>query len=405
MFDYLKKFNQLPKDLRDKVSSPAAVEVINDLEKEYGVTLAAVVMKVMAKEVKISDLEKYFIEYENFSVEKSEKIVLALKAKVFKRVEDYLGMAPEEREEKVPAPLETNTKEVAPLGKGANFFFSSEDEEEIRELTKKINGNIKGVAEEEIEKKLNKVINSAQINFGSQELQDRFKSILRVYLRGVRDRIETKQTLKKTFVGGGLGFDSDSVDKVMEIADSVKGGEDVSLKAPLKIRLPEDGIKKDDGGNKVAGLKDIGVRDIDYDFSGAKAKKAEEKTAPPSPKEKKLDVSHELAPPPPSIFSPDKQPKKMSVRKEKPEATASKIAVKKPTLIPMEKFELKRNTSGKTQYRSPGEAAGKKKMEDVKYIPPKVMNPIDELRYIDLVNFRRLASDPQKQVMRRKLIY
>ena len=32
-------------------------------------------------------------------------------------------------------------------------------------------------------------------------------------------------------------------------------------------------------------------------------------------------------------------------------------------------------------------------MEDVKYIP-KLMGPIDELKEMDLVNFRRLSSDP-----------
>ncbi|MFA4941055.1 MAG: hypothetical protein WC582_00450 [Patescibacteria group bacterium] len=406
----MQKFNKLPKDLRDKVSSPAVMAAINDLEKEYGITLASVVMKVMAKEITIAGLNKYFLEEENFDAAKTVKIIEALKSKVFKDVVDYLGI---ETTEDYPKILATEKPAVvkqdeAPAVEGANFFFSSEDEEEIRELTRKIGESAKGkIVGDGIEGKLDSIMSLAQINFGSQELQDRFRSILRVYLRGVRDRIETKQTLKKPFAGGGLGFDSDSVDKVMEITDGVKGGEDISGKAPLKIRLPEDEIAKKTGDKNVSDLKNIGVRDVDYDFSSAIAKKSEKKigfseeisTMKPA---EKLDISHELAPPPPSIFSPASQSKNQPLKKIEVEKPKTKPAVKKPSMMPMERFEIKRSAGGKMSFRRPSEATGKKKMEDVKYVPPKIMSSIDELRYMDLVNFRRLAPDPLKQVMKIK---
>jgi hypothetical protein len=44
---------------------------------------------------------------------------------------------------------------------------------------------------------------------------------------------------------------------------------------------------------------------------------------------------------------------------------------------------------------------GKKRIEDVKSIP-RVMSPIEELRYLSLVNFRRLDKDPLKAV--RKIV-
>ena len=47
MFDYLTKFNELPRELREKVSSPAAIVAVDALEKKYGVNLAALVLKVM----------------------------------------------------------------------------------------------------------------------------------------------------------------------------------------------------------------------------------------------------------------------------------------------------------------------------------------------------------------------
>ena len=39
----------------------------------------------------------------------------------------------------------------------------------------------------------------------------------------------------------------------------------------------------------------------------------------------------------------------------------------------------------------------KVKVEDVKYVP-RVMSPLDELKYLDLVNFRRLDKEPGKIV-------
>jgi hypothetical protein len=417
MFDYLQKFNKLPKDLRDKVSSPAVMVAINDLEREYGITLASIVMKVMTKEIAVSGLNKYFLEEENFDAAKTVKIIKSLKSKVFKDVADYLEIGAKENHPKISAPEKPAIiEQEVPIVKGANFFFSSEDEEEIRELTKKIGESVKrGGASDDMEGRLDSIMSLAQINFGSQELQDRFRSILRVYLRGVRDRIETKQTLKKPFAGGGLGFDSDSVDKVMEIADSVKGGGDISRRAPLKIRLPEDEIKTKAGDENVSNLKNIGVRDVDYDFSSAMAKKSEEKNIsspgqiPAATKQpEKLDISHELAPPPPALVPANKRqenlpPKKVvETQNFASEKAKAKIAVKKPSIMPMERFEMKRGVGGKTSFRGPSEATGKKKMEDVKYVPPKIMSSIDELRYMDLVNFRRLASDPLKQVMKIK---
>jgi len=61
MFDYLQKFNTLPASLRDSVSSPAAMDVIAELENKYKIDLASTVMKVMAKIIPLADLSIYFV--------------------------------------------------------------------------------------------------------------------------------------------------------------------------------------------------------------------------------------------------------------------------------------------------------------------------------------------------------
>jgi hypothetical protein len=51
MFDYLQKFNKLPKNIKDKASSPFVIKKIEELEERYGVDLAAFVMKYLVKDI------------------------------------------------------------------------------------------------------------------------------------------------------------------------------------------------------------------------------------------------------------------------------------------------------------------------------------------------------------------
>jgi hypothetical protein len=429
VFDYLQKFNKLPKSLRDKVSTTSVMAAINELEEKYGLNLAATVMKVMVKEIKQPDLTDYFIDKENLNAGKAEELAKAMAEKVFFGVKDYLAAEEtmeQKSEEEVPRQAirpeigsagltEVGSKvqgeeekshgtearkgageEEVPVVRGASFFFSPEDEEEIRELTKKINGGPKAVlTDEQIKEKLDKIIVSIQINFGSQQLFDRFQSILKTYLRGIRDRIEIKQTLKKSFAEGGLGFDDASADEVLKVADSVAGGKEILPKPPVKIKLPEDKIWEKETTGKTATLKDSGVRDIDYSFSSLAAEKEREKKEPT-----KLDPGHEIAPPPPAVV--EKRPEPEIIKKAERQAKP-KIPAKDSVAVAAPAPEFKK-PAAKAPLRAPTlvQSSGKKRMEDVKYVPPKVMNPIDELRYMDLVNFRRLSQESGKQAAKVK---
>ena len=53
MITYLEKFNSLPKELRDKISSHEVMTIIGELERKYAISLASVVMRVMIKELNI----------------------------------------------------------------------------------------------------------------------------------------------------------------------------------------------------------------------------------------------------------------------------------------------------------------------------------------------------------------
>jgi len=405
MFDYLQKFNSLPKDLRDKASTPAVMTAIEDLEKKYEVALAAVIMKVMIKDIAVGDLAGYFLSEFRLDKTSSQQLTRELKNRVFAKIADYLEIK-NEAESKKELETEVGQKITAsgirpePPRTSSNFFFSPEDEEEVKELAQRIT-KFKGLglSESKIDDRLDKIISATQINFGSELLVRRFKQIVGTYLRGIRDRIETKQTLMKSFGEGGLDFDEESVSKVLAISEkSIKDSAEIFTSPPIKIKLPKedlanlepdskkiaDAAEQTDGG--LAGLKSIGVRDADYDLSILKKGKRKDQDI------KKLDVKHELAPPPPAVkkFGPFPVMPKEKLTSGLSEQKIDKVVSEEKKIDPKAT-----PAKPKIQVRSPGEIGYKKKIEDVKYVP-RIMNPIDELRHMSLANFRRLAPSPNE---------
>lgn len=376
MFDYLQKYKNVPKEVRDKISTPEILASIENLEKKYGVNLATVVMKVMTKDLGVNKIPEYLSD--NFKLDERNSGLLSreMEADIFSAVYDYLGIGVEEKTYLSEADYE-NKNEEAPAVKGDSFLFSSEDEKEIKELADKINQHEKKTTSEDLDDRLDKIVKNAQINFGSDLLAGRFANILKTYLKGIRGRIEAKQALIKPVKSGGLDFDPESAEQVLKIADG-----DFSEKVNIKIEPPRI-IKVPEDYERIKSLKRIGARDIDYDFSALKKKTIE-----------KLDIAHELAPPPPVLRETVKAPveargeiKKESTKsidfnevKRKPEFEKTPV---QPTISALKPVVKKAESIG---------AGGKVKIEDVKF-KPRIMGPIDELRYMNLINFRRLGED------------
>lgn len=339
MLAYLQKFNNLPAELRRQVSDQAAMAAIEKLEQKYGLALAALVMRVMVKEVAPDDLPAYLLQ-ENLTPERAGQLAKELKEKIFSSLGNYLSAGPDVKLVNEPAV------------KGAGFFFSPDDEAEIAELSKKIDLAEKtALPTAAMDEKLEEIIKRAQINFGSTDLAERFKQILRTYLRSIRNRLETKATLIKPFLSGGLSFDQDSAEQVMTLADKIISVKQVRLGAPMpKINPPKAAAAE------RAARPDI-ARDAPYAFPG-KPKSSNE--AAPAADLKKLDTGHELPAPPPKSAAAGQMP------------------------LIRRRFEAENLSAGQ-----------KARIEDVKYVP-RVMSPLDELKYFDLANFRRLDKEPAK---------
>ena len=381
MLEYIVKFNKLPQELKDDVSTPLVMASIDELEERFGVNLATVIMRVMVKEISFTDLKQFFIEEFQLSEPMAEQLQVELAGRVFLKVADYLdidleAIVSQMGQETAPPGPDMMMAPAAPATaesqvRGAQFFFSSEDEEEIRELTKKSSAIPQSQVQVQVnnaanlESRLNIVIVKAEINFGSEELTTRFKLILQTYLRGIRTRLDTKLTLTKAFESGGLGFDSDSAEMVLGLADK---SEELLANEPKKeitdARPPQ---------NSLNSLMAVGARDIEYDLAKELAKKEAAKNSAASvpaavePEQAATPDSGSIAQPEVAIPAFSKMPAGVQAEPE------------------MEPLVIK---------HAP-EIGNKVKMTDIKYVP-KTMEPSEELGFMDLASFRRLEKEPEK---------
>jgi len=373
MLEYLQKFNNLPTELRRKVSDGQAMDKIEELEKRYNVSLAALIMKVMVKDLSLNELPDYLLK-EKLSKEQANGLTRELKETIFSQLGYYFSADSKKSSESLSeAPISE------PKVKGSSFFFSPDDEEEIRNLTQKIIvAENSSLSAEAIDEKLKEITSRAEINFGSADLADRFSKILKTYLRGIRDKLDTKVALMKPFLNGGLSFDEASAEKAITLADKVLNSKSDKPLEPLPTVKFSEAEKTD-----FLKKREI-VRDAAYDFS-----KLAERSEKIKNDLKKLDTSHELAPLTPSaVVAKTEKPKVQekitpTPKKVQPKAIPIQSEPDNDHIMPL----IKRRFEAENLSQSP-----KVKIEDVKYVP-RVMGPLDEIRYMDLINFRRLDRD------------
>jgi hypothetical protein len=359
MFDYLQQFKRLPKELRQKVSSDLAMEVLTELEKKYNVALAAIVMKVMVKNVLVSQLPAYFVAEFNLQPSEAQKLSDELRKRLFFVVANYLGLKPE---------------------------LSN------------------------IERQAQDVLKEAKIIFPSEELQVRCKKVLASYLRGVRSKLDTRSSLQKPINIGGLNLNSQETDLLLTIANrkmaNLNGKKEEEKKSEEKKEKLDNIINQaDKSGSEGYNLK----KEIASGRTPSLQKKEEIKLIEKADSIKQIEeVKHK------SIEAPKVEEKKedkeikevakeeVKIEKVKEEKTESFAPSKNKLFAKKKEEQVKKEVHSDFKpgisLPSSRPAAGsdaKLKVEDIK-VAPKIMGPIEELRYLDLDNFRRLGSSAQE---------
>jgi len=387
-------------------------------------------MKVMAKIISLADLSIYFVSDFSLSEEAAKKLTAELKERLFFPVANYLGY---------------------------NAYYSS-----IVPKTALAPVHLAGVE---------KIIKESGVVFAGVELNTRLKNILTTYLKGIRSRVDTRLTLSKDVMSGGLGLDYKVIDKIFKVADEINAGQTLLSGNLTALPLVEP-IKT--GLDKVRALYEQPgeARDIPYDLKSAIASGVIKKPVTPfnlpipeEAKEKLLtEAKKEVTPvvvTPPVIKIPEtikaevkpipvlvpvipsvplaaavsikpliddvlmpiaktiNKPVNLTQNNQINRPLEPKIAqppLRKPGLfsklfnketpkvvtpevkkiITPNKLEATQTSiaSLRTQAATPNNPIIKSPVISDIQSAPKVMGPLEELRYLDLVNFRRFGSSP-----------
>jgi hypothetical protein len=353
MFDYFEQFNNLDPKIKEKVSNQFVVGVIDELEKKYGLDLATIVMMVMVKAIAIQDLAIHLSDQLSLSETEAKALAQDLKEKVFLGVADYLGM-------------------------DLSQLFVNKMVEPVKEEIKKEEEVVTAPVVDKYGLEIDAVIRATIIEMNlslSPDLAEKLTAALKLYWRDVRNKIDTRALLAKPVKDGGFSMGEAIIDGLLSALDKKKG---VSTdKKQAEMKKPSSGILE-----KIGQLaKNSAQYDSDYNLASLLDTKHEISGG--------LDLSHEISPVQvPALPKLEKKPDLSSVMEEEKVLPKPVVApVVAPVIKPQPVVAV-----APTVARPAASSQVKPRIEDIK--PIRIMNPIDELRYMDLVNFRRIAKDP-----------
>ena len=249
-----------------------------------------------------------------------------------------------------PAPLTTRTakpiygppikaEHTRATKNKSDFFYSLDDEEEVRAEKDKLKefGNVR--TETDGERVTKEIIKTLNLSFPEEIIRNRLIAIVNSRLKDIRDFIQTKEMLMRSQKVGGMGYDQDLASKIMDLIEK----EATTMHGhPLpKVHKP--------------------------------------KTVPPSPPPK--PIQSKVIPP---------QPVAPPVDQSKPRiAEAPRPIVKKQEIKTQPQA---RQHIAIPSVKRPAFDSERPRMDDIKK-PTKVMGPIDEIRELTINDFRRLGEN------------
>ncbi len=365
MLSYLQKFNNLPKNIKDAIS----VTQIIELGKKYKIDLAATVMKVMAKEVKLDGLSAFLINQLNLSGETAKNLERDLRKYIFSPVIDYL------------VGVESRPKLV----------FAESDEKEVKANAQPV---VTIDFDQTIEDGVARIVDKTRLTFSDPLVGGKFRQVIKTYLRQTRDRKATIEALTKAAELGGVSLSRDAAERALSFADlELAQLKRIETPAPQKIAVPEDlsfakasESKPENPFKKKTDLSAGALAQADYNLETV----LREQGKIIEPAKPIMDPAHELPSPPPAIVAPVPAPA--------PVRTLIKEVISKP---PLDKPKLRKLAATPAPTKGiinlPSASSGKIKMDDIRFTP-QILSPIDELRYMTIKNFRRLNVDPLKAI-------
>ena len=379
MIKYLEKYKNISPEIRAKITTPKALGEVKALEKKYQIDMGILIIRLMVKDLQWVRLVDYLINDLSFSKIKAEALKQELKTKIFSEVLDYL-------EQKSTENFKTNTKEKKVEKTVKEKKYPQEVVLKSKPLINKITTEEKEaglITVNDVDSQIDKVVKKTNLKFSSQFMETRFRQILITYLKGIRNKIDTKATIIKPFDVGGLGLDTKSAERILNILDNANRPNQTKIKPPARIKLPED-------------RKEFATRDSEYNLKTA----VKDKPILRQGQQNQLtEFKKRLAPADLVVASKhkkigEKKEPKDSVVQNQAKLAKNKLGFKKqPIIKPAPRPNLKRKVIRKVEHTS----SGKIKMDDIKVVP-KVLSPVDELHYMNMRNFRNLNPNPERRI-------
>ena len=352
MLKILEKYNRLPQAIRDRMSSDSVLSAVKELEAKYKINLHVIIMRIMVGEISINSLVEFFTKEFKIDLPQAQILSKELKGIIEKKqVETRFIASP-----------------VAASPVNNLDAFSQEDEKEIEQINQSMD-QVKIDPNSNIDDKANKIFDQLGISFSSQFLLDRFKKILKVNLSGVRDLDATSEILLKPFDQGGVKLSEDDAKRTIDTLGKVKL-QDKDIEKSQILKSQNTAKSKNEISKQVEIARQPAqsgiARDVEYNLEKEIAKTQNSKPRPPAQS---------------SVASPPAEKLVGVVKTQKSVQDNVTIKDEKKEVEKVEKVQEK--------------IADK----EVKH-KPRTMSPIDELRYLSLVDFRRLHEDPAKAIIK-----
>ncbi len=359
MFDYLQKYQQIPADVRDKLDTPLIKATIKQLEENYRLSLASLLIKIMVKDIPLSRLSYYLSENYGLSGDQAQKLTAELQAKVLVAVQNYLAKP-------LNAPIDINQ-----LAKGGT----------LKALTPPIQPPVSQKAEQEppmdLESILNKLVSQQKI-FKQPGQINRWRQLAKTFLIGVRNQRAVDDFLSRSLDSGGLGV---SADQIPQLNQQLAEAKELLHQASEQQTIIQPPVKPVDQL-----INQAAVRDFESDLL-ASLKKIDSQPRP------ELKTENELPAPPndsPKLLETAQLTEKAPiVNQQTPTINNQPPNDSAPTIVvPIDQ----RTADNKT---------GKIRMDDVRFTP-KTLTPIDELANLNLKRFRYLGRSPEERAQKIK---
>ena len=286
----------------------------------------------------------------------------------------------------------------------AELVFSRSDEAEIKAARENLPKIFVGQKPAETNKIIKEIIAASGVLL-PEEARQRLEGILLIHSKDIRDGFETRETLSGEAGPAGIRLTPEEVGKILDLArekfqqlaDKNKQAELQKIKIATEEEKTKSGETQEKTVSEIKDKIDARWREITRKESLPPMVVPSELVAPPVGVQ--LKAAGELPKiskvPPPSIVEKSLMSVPPTIQKETP--TLPSRPVKAPFDLPEEEkpkpLQIFKQISPQQIRRPVPQRDNRPRLDDVKYVP-KLVGPVEELREMTLVDWRRLNANP-----------